>query len=209
MNARRYALGIVAATLVTATSAMAQAPPRPVPAAPAAAPAAPAAAPAPTNSAMRVGVVDVQRVLARSAAGVSAREQLERERAVMQKELDGKRQELEKLRDELEKKGPLMAAEARREREESYERKRRDWARLSDDFRKDLERKEQLLLQRVLREVYLVIDRLGKDGNYLLILERRESGVAFAAASTDITEEIIRTYDQESMPKDKGEKGKK
>jgi Skp family chaperone for outer membrane proteins len=46
---------------------------------------APVAAQAPGATATRVGFVDVQRVLARSAAGVSAREQLEREKAVMQK----------------------------------------------------------------------------------------------------------------------------
>jgi outer membrane protein len=198
MTLRHHALAAVAATLLASVAAEAQAPPRAAPAAPAA-----------TTPATRVGVVDVQRVLARSAAGVSAREQLERERAVMQKELDGKRQELEKLREEIEKKGPLMTAETRREKEEVYDRKRRDWARQSDDFRKDLERKEQQLLQRVLREVYVVIERLGRDGNYLLILERREAGVAYTAAAADVTDEIIRAYDQEATSKDKGDKGNK
>src|SRR2546429_10008842 len=73
-------------------------------------PAAPAAAP---SSSIRIAYIDVQRVLARSSAGVAAREQLEREKSVMQKEMDGKRVELEKLRDELEKKGPLMTADGR------------------------------------------------------------------------------------------------
>src|SRR5213594_1883142 len=69
----------------------------------------PTASPAPASgSAIRIAYIDVQRVLARSSAGVAAREQLEREKAVMQREMDVKRQELEKLRDELEKKGPPM-----------------------------------------------------------------------------------------------------
>ena len=72
-----------------------------------------AAAPSP----VRMAYIDVQRVLTRSAAGVAAREALERERATMQKEMDGKRQELEKMRDELEKRGPLMTGDARREKE--------------------------------------------------------------------------------------------
>src|SRR5438093_7326701 len=96
----------------------------------------------------RIAFIDVQRVLARSAAGVAAREQLEREKATMQKEMDVKRVELDKLRDELEKKGPLMTADARREREESMERKRRDATRLADDFQRELGRKEQVLAQK-------------------------------------------------------------
>jgi len=62
----------------------------------------PAPAAAPAASSARIAYIDVQRVLARSSAGVAAREQLEREKSVMQKEMDGKRVELEKLRDELE-----------------------------------------------------------------------------------------------------------
>src|SRR5881392_3902858 len=56
----------------------------------------------------KIAFIDVQRVLVRSAAGVAAREQLEREKAGMQQKMDAKRKELEALRDELEKKGPLM-----------------------------------------------------------------------------------------------------
>ena len=51
------------------------------------------------------GFVDIQRVLARSSAGVAAREQLEKEKAAMQRQVDSQRGDIEKLRDELEKKG--------------------------------------------------------------------------------------------------------
>src|SRR5689334_2455904 len=101
-------------------------------------------APAPggqANGLQRIAFIDVQRVLARSAAGVAAREQLEREKTTMQREMDGRRQELEKLRDDLEKKGALLTPDARREKQDLFERKRRDAARLADDFQKELERK--------------------------------------------------------------------
>src|SRR5262244_4037215 len=101
----------------------------------------------------RIAFIDVQRVLARSAAGVAAREQLEREKAGMQKEMDAKRVELDKLREELEKKGPLMTADARREKEEVMERKRRDATRLADDFQRELGRKEQVLAQKVMLDI--------------------------------------------------------
>jgi outer membrane protein len=166
---------------------LAQAPAAPTPAAPAAS----------SSSSLRIGFVDVQRVLARSAAGVSAREQLEKEKATMQKEMDGKRVELDKLRDEIEKRGPLMTADARREKQDLFERKRRDAARLGDDFQKELEKKEQTLLQRVLQDLSGVIERIGKERGYYLIVERRGAVVLYAAAEADLTEEIIRAYDQD------------
>jgi outer membrane protein len=151
----------------------------------------------------KIAVVDVQRVLARSAAGVAAREQLEREKAAMQKELDGKRQELEKLKDELDKKSQLMTADARKEKQEVFDRKRRDAARLVDDYQKELEKKEQGLLQKVLQDVSGVIDRMGKQRNYYLIVEKSRGGVIYLTAEADITDEVIRAYDQESAAKGK------
>lgn len=149
----------------------------------------------------RIGYVDVQRVLARAQAGVAARESLEREKATMQREMDGKRQELEKLREELEKKGPLMTAEVRREKQDVFERKRRDAARLADDFQKELEKKEQGLLQRVLADLSGVIERLGRQKGYYLVLERRGAVVLYAATEADLTDEVIRAYDQETSTK--------
>ena len=162
----------------------------------------PALAQAPVPSA-RIGFIDVQRVLARSASGVAARDQLEREKAGMQREMDGKRKELEALRDELEKKGPLMAADARREKQDQFERKRRDAARLADDFQKELEKKEAQLLQRVLQDLTGVIDKVGKDRGYYLILEKRGASVLYASSDADLTDEVIRAYDQQAAAKGK------
>jgi outer membrane protein len=185
----------VLVSLATTSSVLAQAPPSPP---------RPAAAPAPastTATVIRVGFVDVQRVLTRSTAGVSARDQLEREKATMQKEMEAKRQELDKLRDELEKKGPLMTADTRRDKTDAYERKRRDAARLVDDFQKELEKKEQTLLHRVLQDLGGIIERVAKDRGYALIVERR--GLLYASAEADVTDDVIRAYDQESASKGK------
>ena len=110
----------------------------------------------------------------------------------MQKEMDGKRVELEKLRDEMEKKGALLTADARREKQEQFERKRRDAARLADDFQKELEKKESGLLQKVLQDVSGVIERVGKEKNYYLIVEKRGGGILYGAAEADLTDEVIR-----------------
>jgi outer membrane protein len=195
--------GVGVVLVLAGSAAHAQAPtPSPAPSpAPTPTPARPATAAVPT---MKIGFVDVQRVLARSAAGVAAREQLEKEKGSMQREMDTKRQELEKLRDELEKKGPLMTADSRREKQDVFDRKRRDAARLADDFQKELEKREQGLLQKVLQDVSGVIERYGKERGYYLIVERRGAVVLYGAAEADITEDVIRAYDQET-----GTKGKK
>ena len=191
---------VATAAVVTFVSGVAAQAPAP---APAAAPAQAAVAVTAPGGPPKIGYIDVQRVLARSAAGVAAREQLEKERATIQKEMDGRRQELEKLRDEIEKKGALMTADARREKQEQFERKRRDAARAADDYQKELEKKEGQLLQKVLQEVGGVIEKVGKEKNYYMIVEKRNAGVLYAATDADLTDEIIRAFDRDAGGKKK------
>jgi outer membrane protein len=155
------------------------------------------------GAASKIGFVDVQKVLVRSVAGAGAREQLEREKAAMQKEVDGRRTDVEKLRDELEKKGLVLSAEAKREKEEAFQRRVRDLRRLTEDYQKELERKEQAFTQRILQDLTGVIERYGKDRGYLLILERRGASVIYGDVEADVTEEIIKVFDQEKAKEKK------
>jgi outer membrane protein len=153
---------------------------------------------APTATPSRVGFVDIQRVLARSAAGMAAREQLEKEKAAMQKQVDAQRTELEKLRDELEKKGQLLSADARREKQEMLERKVRDARRLVDDLQATLQKKEEAMLTKVLQDVSGLIQKVGKDKGFALVLERQRSSILYASADVDLTEDVIHAYDDET-----------
>jgi outer membrane protein len=146
----------------------------------------------------RVGFVDLQRILAKSQAGVQAREQLEKDKASMQKQVDNQKGDLDKLRDELEKKGQLLSAEARRDKQEQLERKVRDVRRLVDDLEKELQKKEQGLLAKVLRDVEGVVAKIGKERGYLMIVERRQGGLIYGAPEADVTEEIIKAFDDET-----------
>ena len=155
------------------------------------------------SSSARIGYVDLQRVLARSVAGAAAREELERDKASKQREIDARRTEAEKLREELEKKGALLSQEARREKQDTLERKVRDLRRLADDFQKELEKREQGLLNQALQDITGVIERFGKQRGYLIIVERRGAGVVYASPEADVTEEIIKVYDQEAARRKK------
>jgi outer membrane protein len=156
-----------------------------------------------TTNGTRIGFVDIQRVLARSAAGMAAREQLEKEKAVMQKQVDAQRADLEALRDEIEKKGQLLSADARREKQELLERKVRDARRLVDDLQGTLQKKEEAMLGKVLQDLSGLIQRVSKEKGYALVLERQRSSILYASAETDLTDDVIRAYDDETK------KGKK
>jgi outer membrane protein len=149
----------------------------------------------------RIGYVDVQKVLIRSVAGVAARDQLERDKVTMQKDVDNRKVEVDKLREEMEKKGLVLSAEARREKEETLQRKVRDLRRLAEDLEKELQKKEQQATQRILGELTGIIEKMGKERGFLLIVERRSGGVIYGDPEGDVTDEVIKLYDQEKAKK--------
>lgn len=157
-----------------------------------------AQAQAPAASNGRVAIVDVQRILARSVAGAAAREQLEKDKAAMQRQLDGQKTELERMRDELEKKGQLLSADARREKQDAMERKVRDVRRLVDDLQAQLQKREDALLQKVLQDVAGLIQRLGKDRGFAIVIERQRAGVLYNSSDADLTDEVLKAYDDQT-----------
>jgi len=48
-----------------------------------------------------------------------------------------------------------------------------------------------------------VIERVGKEKNYFMIVEKRNAGVLYATADADLTDEVIRAYDREAGTKKK------
>ena len=66
---------------------------------------------------------------------------------------------------------------------------------------RSLEKKEGQLLQKVLQEVSGVIEKVGKEKNYYMIVEKRNAGVLYAATDADLTDEIIRAYDRDGAKK--------
>jgi outer membrane protein len=59
------------------------------------------------------------------------------------------------------------------------------------------------MLAKVLQDVSGLIQKIGKEKGYTIVLERQRSSVLYASADADLTDEIIHAYDDEAK------KGKK
>ena len=150
----------------------------------------------------RVGAVDVQAVLTKSAKGISAKQILDKEKDGYQTEMNVRRQELEILRDEIEK--PELSPSVKREKQEQFERNQRDTARRADNFTRALESHEQVLVRQLLEEVVKVVRELAVEQSYDAIVENRKSQAIYArpnatiadtTQAVDVTDDVIRRLD--------------
>lgn len=145
---------------------------------------------------LRIGYVDLHRALNDSEAGGQAKDEFKVEMQRMEASLQKRKQEVEKLRGELEKKGLLLSENEREGLARDYRQNMRDFERLYKDSQQELKIKDQSLTSRLLEELRWIIYEIGEKEGYTLILEGNNTVVLYGAKVIDLTDEIIRTYNQ-------------
>lgn len=150
---------------------------------------------------MKIGYVDLQRALNECEAGKVAKEKFKTEVEKAEQSLERKKNEVEKLKDELEKKGLLLKEDERDNLEQDYRQKLRDFERAYKDLQQELQIKDRDLTGRILEDLRQVVQALGEQGSYTVILEGNNTVVLYGAGSIDLTESIIKTYNEKGPAK--------
>jgi len=143
----------------------------------------------------RVGVIDLQRCLQESKEGKKATELLKRKKAELQKQLNKKQQELLALREEFEKQSMMLSMDAQESKRKDVERKARELEYYLQDLNEEMARAQEREKKRIFDELGTVIDTIGSEGDYGIILEKRAGGVLYENKAVDITDQVIKSYD--------------
>ncbi|SRR5579883_1427152 len=141
---------------------------------------------------LKVAFVDMQRALNDSNAGKKAKNDFRSEISRLQSRLQRQQQEVQSLKDELDRKGPLMRDDERRNLQDDYTRKLRDFERSYKDSKDELQQKDNEVTGAIIRDLAYVVRNLGERDGYTVILEK--GSLLWAAPSIDITDEVIREY---------------
>jgi len=143
---------------------------------------------------VKVAYVDIQRALNDCRNGKSAKAEFRGRLEHVQSQLEGEQSEVQRLKDELEKKGPLMQPDQRESLEQEYTRKLRDF---QDDYkstRDSLQAKDNQITGAIVRDLATIVRQIGQRNGYTLVMEK--GNLLWAVPSIDITDEVIRNYDE-------------
>ena len=144
----------------------------------------------------KVGVVNLQRCLNDSKLGKQFKGEFTAEADELKAGLEQEESELKAMREEIEKQGLVLSETARAEREAAYNKRLDAFKEKFKESQQTLQRKDQELTRKVLKGLQGIIAEIGNTEGYTLIVEKQEGGVIFATVASDITDEVIRRYDQ-------------
>ena len=137
---------------------------------------------------LKVGVVDIARVLEQSPQAEVARKKLQDEFSPREKKLVAEQNKIRKMEEQLVRDGAIMSASERSKLERNVVSMKRDAKRNQDEFREDLNFKRTEILESLQRKLITTIQKHAKDNGYDILLAE---GVIYANDSINITEEIL------------------
>jgi outer membrane protein len=143
----------------------------------------------------KIGIIDLQMVIANSRAGKAAKAAFEAEFKQKQQIIESKSSQLESMKNEFIQNGPVMNEATRKQKADEIDRLDKDLQRSRADFRDELQKRDYELLEKILKDLDGILQSIGKSGGYTLIIEKTEGGVIYSIPSIDITQKVIQAYD--------------
>jgi outer membrane protein len=141
---------------------------------------------------IKIGFIDIQRVIAESQAGKRAKDRFQAQVKKAEADIAKERQELDRMKSDIDKKGPLLKDEERRNLEVEFQKRSVSLQRTMSDYQQELQQKNNEMMADILKELEQIVNEVGKAEKFTLILER--SQILYSDQGIDITSKVIETY---------------
>jgi outer membrane protein len=153
---------------------------------------------------MKLAYVDVQRAIQETEEGKTARNRLKSEFDQRRAQVDKKSVDLEKMQQEYEKQAPVLSEEAKRKKQEEFQKALLDARKSAGDLQEDMNRQEQQAMGNILQRLQQVVAEIAERESLSFVMDK--GTLLFAPAAADITNEVVRRYNDRFGAGDKGGK---
>lgn len=154
--------------------------------------------------AVKVGVIDVQRILTESVAGKEAMTKLKGLQDQKLAEAKSKQDEINQLRTRINDGRLSLAEDKIAEMEKQAEDKVIAFRRFQDDADRELQKARDVAFDAIEKRVLPLINQVGTEGGFTVIFNKFQSGLIYADDKIDLTAEIIKRFDTTPAAAPKG-----
>ncbi len=140
------------------------------------------------EDALKIGAVQVLKVLEQSPQYQAAGKSLDKEFEPRSKILIAAQKKIKDLEDKLAKDRAIMSEAEITKMERDILANRRDYKRNQDEFREDINFRRNEELAKIQKVIFEAIQKVAKDNNYDVVLSE---GVIYASSKADMTSLVI------------------
>ena len=144
----------------------------------------------------KIGMVDIEKFQSESISFQKIRGELKKRFDELQERLSKEEKELAQIEEDLKKQSMMLSFEAKEDKRKELEKKKRHYKYLVEEFTREMKDAERDAIRSTGKEIEKVVMEIGKRDGYLMIIEKRSSGLLYFDRTYDITDEVIQIYDQ-------------
>src|SRR6201998_4463803 len=146
----------------------------------------------------KVGVINVQVAITSTSEGKQAAAELQSQFAPRQSELDNLRRQVEDIQTRLRTGASTLGDDEKARIAREGDPLSRQFQRKKQDSQDDFNEAQREIVDRIGRKMIDVLDKYSKEQGYGVIFDTsaQHTPVVYAANQIDVTQEIIRLYDQ-------------
>ena len=147
---------------------------------------------------MKVGVINVQVAVTSTAEGKLAAAELQSQFAPRQTELDNLRKQIDDMQTRLRTGQTTLSDEEKARLAREGDQMTRTYQRKQQEAQDDFNDAQQDIVNRIGGKLMTVLDKYSKDNGYAVVFDTssQQTPVIYASNQVDITQEIVRLYDQ-------------
>ncbi len=153
------------------------------------------ASPLSAQAELKIAVFDAQKVLDNIEEGKKAVAKLETEARSKEKSFESKRKELESLKKEIDSQALVLSKEALEEKKRNFDQKYMAFQQEAMKTQEELKRLELEMTGEIFKKINAVIQKMGKEGDYDLVLEKNQGAVTYVKQG-EITQKVIDAYNK-------------
>ena len=150
---------------------------------------------------VKIGVVDSQKILFNSNRGKEVLAQLEKKSKEMQSKLDKLDKEIQQLENKISTQRVALDPEALTKLGDELQKKRTERQRFWEDSQREIASLRARLFTKMRNEILPIIQQIGKEKGYTLIVDLGDAGAIYWDPAVDITDEVIKRYNQQYAKK--------
>ncbi len=139
---------------------------------------------------LRAAVIDVNKILNDSEAGMAAKKKMEARYNEIKKSVDAKQEEARKLKEEIDKQKVMLGKEKLKEKEDSLQAKLNELREISQQGEHEMQTQQGEMTREVFKLVEAQVDAVVKAEKINIVIEK-SAGVIYYDKSMDITRQVL------------------
>jgi outer membrane protein len=146
----------------------------------------------------KVGVINIRQAIVTTAEGKLASAELQSQFASRQTEIENLNKQISDLQQRLQASANKLSQEEEARLRQEGQRRAQRLDRMNTEYQEDVNAAQADVIDRIGRKMVDVLDRYARENGYSVVLDSsaQSTPILYASTQIDVTQDIIRLYDQ-------------